>query len=520
MESWEESLDRARRATARSVSSSRARGADSSYYVGSTRSHAAQGASDASGSSDALSVSAAMALAKGALEGVTVKVIGEVSELSNKAGYKAVYFTVKDKSAALPCMMWNNRFRACGVDMTIGSLVELTGRFTLYAAKGRMNFDVFSIQLAGEGNLRVQVANLARKLAAEGLCDERRKRPVPENIQTVGLVTSPRGDAVHDVLRTLRRRWPMARVLVAGVPVEGANAPRELVRGIECVAAAGAEAVLLVRGGGSYEDLMPFNDEGLARAIAACPVPVVTGIGHEPDTSIADLVADVRASTPTGAAEAVSPVAAELSQALTQRARRLHDGLSHRLDGSRARIERMATRPVFTDPMYLIGQDAQTLDFLSERLSRALPGRVDANKAQVAALASRLARALPGSMSRARTELSALSGRIAAAGPRILQGDSSRVDALAKSLAAKGRSITPRFASEVGLAASRLNDLSPLSVIARGYSISRNEKREVVSRTEQAPVGSRLAVQVSDGELSCRVEAAHSNDKQESEVAK
>ncbi len=519
MESWEESLERARRATVRGGSSPRSRGADSSYYVGSTRADSSQG-DGVSSSSDALTVSGAMALAKGALEGVTVKVIGEVSELSNKAGYKAVYFTVKDKSAALPCMMWNNRFRACGVDMAIGSLVELTGRFTLYAAKGRMNFDVFSIQLAGEGNLRVQVANLARKLAAEGLCDERRKRPVPENIQTVGLVTSPRGDAVHDVLRTLRRRWPMARVLVAGVPVEGANAPRELVRGIECVAVAGAEAVLLVRGGGSYEDLMPFNDEGLARAIAACPVPVVTGIGHEPDTSIADLVADVRASTPTGAAEAVSPVASELSRSLVLRSRQLHDGLSRRLDGSRARIERMATRPVFTDSMYLTGSDAQTLDFLSERLSRALPGRVDADKAQVDALANRLVRALPGSVSRARMGLSALSGRIAAAGPRILQGDASRVGALSRSLAAQGRSITPRFASEVGLAASRLNDLSPLSVIARGYSISRNEKREVVSRTEQAPVGSLLAVQVSDGELTCRVEAAHSNNDKESEVAK
>ena len=520
MEPWEESLDRARRATARTGSSSRARASESSYYVGSTGRGADTGAPDASSSSDALTVSGAMALAKGALEDVTVKVIGEVSELSNKAGYKAVYFTVKDKSAALPCMMWNNRFRACGVDMAIGSLVELTGRFTLYAAKGRMNFDVFSIQLAGEGNLRVQVANLARKLAAEGLCDERRKRPVPANIQTVGLVTSPRGDAVHDVLRTLRRRWPMARVLVAGVPVEGANAPRELVRGIECVAATGAEAVLLVRGGGSYEDLMPFNDEGLARAIAACPVPVVTGIGHEPDTSIADLVADVRASTPTGAAEAVSPVASELSQALTQRARRLHDGLSRRLDGSRARIERVATRPVFTDSMYLIGSDAQTLDFLSDRLSRALPGRIDADKSQVDALSGRLARALPTSVSRARAEVSALSSRIAAVGPHLVQGDASRASALAKSLAARGRSITPRFASEVGLAASRLNDLSPLSVIARGYSISRNEKREVVSRTEQAPVGSLLSVQVSDGELSCRVEAAHSNNKEESEVAK
>ena len=128
----------------------------------------------------ALSVSAAMALAKGALEGVTVRLVGEVSEVSAKPGYKAVYFTVKDTAASLPCMMWNNRYQASGVTLRVGALVELTGRFTLYAAKGRMNFDVFSVALAGEGNLRMQVADRARRLAAEGLTDAARKRAVPE----------------------------------------------------------------------------------------------------------------------------------------------------------------------------------------------------------------------------------------------------------------------------------------------------------------------------------------------------
>ena len=183
--------------------------------------------SEGGGSPDALSVSGAMALAKGALEGVTVRLVGEVSEVSNKPGYKAVYFTVKDQRAALPCMMWNNRFQASGVRLAVGQLVELTGRFTLYAPKGRMNFDVFSIALAGEGNLRMQVANLARKLEAEGLMAPARKRPVPAYPALVGLVTSPRGAAVHDVLRTLRRRFPLARVLVAGVAVEGSSAPAE-----------------------------------------------------------------------------------------------------------------------------------------------------------------------------------------------------------------------------------------------------------------------------------------------------
>ena len=213
---------------------------------------AAARADAAAGGAEALSVSAAMALAKGALEGVTVRLVGEVSEVSNKPGYKAVYFTVKDKSAALPCMMWNNRYQAAGVSLSVGMLVELTGRFTLYAPKGRMNFDVFSVALAGEGNLRLQVANLASKLQAEGLMDAARKRALPQLPASIGLVTSPRGAAVHDVLRTLRRRFPLARVLVAGVPVEGAGAPAGIVEGMRSVCAAGAEVVLVVRGGGSF----------------------------------------------------------------------------------------------------------------------------------------------------------------------------------------------------------------------------------------------------------------------------
>lgn len=186
-------------------------------------------------SSDALSVSAALAIAKSALESCTVTLIGEVSEVSNKSGYKAVYFTVKDSKASLPCLMWKNRFEKAGITLSVGTLVQLTGRFSLYAAKGRMNFDVFSIALAGEGDLRLKVANLARSLAAEGLTDPARKRPIPKYPEVIGLVTSPRGAAVHDVLRTLRRRYPLARIVFAGVPVEGPQAPSLLIAAMEAV---------------------------------------------------------------------------------------------------------------------------------------------------------------------------------------------------------------------------------------------------------------------------------------------
>ncbi|MEG0322977.1 MAG: exodeoxyribonuclease VII large subunit, partial [Raoultibacter sp.] len=226
--------------------------------------------------SEPLSVSAALSLAKNSLESFMVKLIGEVSEVNNKPGYKAVYFTVKDSGASLPCMMWLTRYKSAGFDLRVGMLVELTGRFTLYAPKGRMNFDVFGMAIAGEGNLRLQVANLAKKLEAEGLMRPERKRQIPRLPEKIGLVTSPRGAAVHDVLRTLRRRFPLADIVLAGVAVEGPAAPAGLIEALLAVQRAGVEVVLLVRGGGSFEDLMPFNDESLARTIASMPIPVVT----------------------------------------------------------------------------------------------------------------------------------------------------------------------------------------------------------------------------------------------------
>ena len=408
-----------------------------------------------------MTVSAALALAKQSLESLTVTIVGEVSEVSVKAGYKAAYFTVKDSSASLPCMMWNNRYRASGIQLAVGQLVQMTGRFTLYAAKGRMNFDVFSIALAGEGDLRLRVANIARKLQAEGLTDPARKRTLPTYPDRIGLVTSPRSAAVHDVLRTLRRRYPVARVLLAGVPVEGASAPSGMIEGLQAVVAAGAQVVLVVRGGGSFEDMMPFNDEGLARAIAACPVPVVTGIGHEVDTSIADMVSDLRASTPTAAAEAVSPSRESLDALFASRAESLRAGSAFMMGQLRARLARMAERPVFLDPMQLIAADAQALDAASERLSRALPN----------------------SMARNSQALDAARLRLAAAGPNLLS----------------------RFDNQMRSGASRLHDLSPVAVLGRGYSITRTIDGDVVRSIDQAPTGSVIQVSVADGRLACEV---------------
>lgn len=433
---------------------------------------------------EALSVSGAVALAKGALERVSVRLVGEVSELSIKPSYKAVYFTVKDRKAALPCLMWNDRYRAAGLDLRLGMLVELTGYFTLYEAKGRMNFNVVRLAPAGEGVLRMQIAQLARKLQAEGLMGQARKRALPAYPERIGLVTSPSGATVHDVLRTLRRRWPLARVLLAGVPVEGARAVDAMIAGMRCVAQAGAEVILLIRGGGSFEDHLPFNDERLARAIASMPVPVVTGIGHEPDNSIADMVADVRGSTPTYAADAVSPAQADLRRHLAALSGRLASAERTRIERARMRTMRLAMLPLFREPMRLFEGEAQKLDDLAGRLGQAIPRTLERDRAKLVVMHATLTRMLS----------------------RATERPAHRVDALRDRVRYRGETLTTRFKGEVSVAAAALQTLSPLGVLARGYAIARGPEGGVIASVDAVRPGDEVTIALSDGELQCAVE--------------
>ncbi|HET6350783.1 MAG TPA: exodeoxyribonuclease VII large subunit [Coriobacteriia bacterium] len=409
-----------------------------------------------------LSVSEAMQRAKGALESVRLTVVGEVSEFSDKPGYKAAYFTISDAGASMPCLMWRDIYEAAGTPLRCGMQVEITGFFTAYAPKGRMQFQVRRLQPAGEGRLRMQVAEIARKLQAEGLMAPERKRALPAFPDKIAVVTSPRGKAVHDVLRTLRRRYPLAEVLLAGVAVEGENAPAAIAEGMAVAAQAGPDVILLVRGGGSYEDLLPFSSEIVARAVATSPVPVVTGIGHEPDTSIADMVADLRASTPTAAAESVAPAVEELANTLRRERRALGRALAHRVQAAAHRVQRIAERPAFADPRTLLGTAFQTLDLLGARLNRAIPE----------------------SLRRDRERMERVKAKLVAVGPRISE----------------------RAQSVVALQAARLDNLSPLKILGRGYAAAFGaDGHTVVRSVGQVNVGERIVVKVSDGQIGCSV---------------
>ena len=435
------------------------------------------------GEKEALSVSAAITIAKSLLQQHAFRITGEVSELSDKPGYKAVYFTIKDNDATLSCLMWKNRYAQAGVPLRIGAKVVVTGKFTIFAPKGRMNFEVSSLSLAGDGDLRAQVAALAEKLRQEGLMDTARKRPLVIYPQRIGLVTSPRGAAVHDVLRTLRRRFPAAKILLAGVPVEGKQASLNMIEALHTVVAAGAEEVLVVRGGGSFEDLMPFNDEALARAIAQCPVPVITGIGHEPDTSIADMVADYRASTPTAAAEAVSPHQRDVALLLDEDACRMKSVMMARLNRSDEYLNQIAARPVFRDPLSLFATDFQMLDVLQMSLDRSLGRYLPVQIQNLNQLSHALNQAELALLHRYRDSLVSLQTVLEKVGTKSLE---------------------PRV-SEVALMAARLHDLSPLKTLARGWSIAHNEDGVVVQSITQVKPGDRLSVRVKDGLIDTNV---------------
>lgn len=310
---------------------------------------------------------------------------------------------------------------------------------------------------------------------------------------------------MRDVLRTLRRRFPLATVSVAGVPVEGKTAAEGMVRALAACALEGCDVILLVRGGGSFEDLMPFNDEALARAVAASPVPVVTGIGHEPDTTIADMVSDHRASTPTAAAEAVSPSPEQMNALFASYAERLSGPLGHRLERTRIRLDAVAGRPVFRDSAALIAEDLMRLDMASDRLHRALPESLARNRTSLDAYEGRLRRSL--SFDARRTRLESMQTRLNASGKRILDREAAAFGSATERMRAIGATLTSAARHDLALRAGHLHDLSPLSILSRGYAMATDRDGHVVKHADAGLVGSAIKVRVSDGVLDCSVES-------------
>lgn len=299
-----------------------------------------------------------------------VWVQGEISNLSTP-GSGHIYFTLKDSAASLRCVIWKTNAFRLRQSLANGQLVEAHGYISIYEAGGQYQLYIDSLRLAGEGALFQEFVRLKNKLEAEGLFDPQRKRPIPPFPQRIGVVTSPTGAALQDILNTLKRRFPFAEVLIAPASVQGEAAPREIIAGLKNLWTHTVDLILVARGGGSLEDLWAFNDEGVVRAVAGSPVPVISGVGHETDFTLTDFAADVRAPTPTGAAMLATPDITELADTLRQYADRLNSAILTNLIGMKRDLNEVYTRLEHNSPINQVRSQQQTVDFLQERLWQA-----------------------------------------------------------------------------------------------------------------------------------------------------
>lgn len=393
-----------------------------------------------------------------------VRVTGELASFT-RASSGHCYFTLKDAQAQLRCAMFKRAASLLDFAPREGELVELTGRLDIYGPRGDLQLIVESMTRQGQGNLFEQFMRLKAALEAEGLFDAARKRPLPAVPRTIGLVTSLGAAALHDVVTALRRRAPHVQVVLAPALVQGEGAAPALVQALESLyryrgaQSQGLDAILLVRGGGSMEDLWAFNDEQLARTIAASPVPVVSGVGHETDFTIADFVADVRAPTPTAAAEMVSPATQQLQDLVDSQQDRLQAALERVVDRQAQRLDGVAAR--LGRPSTIVTQRSAGLVSLRQRMLHAVVSDVQWKRS---------------------------------GWQHIQQG-------LLPSLARAHQAQQERTA-RAGL---RLELLDPSLVLRRGYAWLSDTSGHAVTRAAQLQPGDRLRATLADGAVDVQV---------------
>jgi exodeoxyribonuclease VII large subunit len=329
-------------------------------------------------------------LLEGDLEMQDVWVEGEISNLS-KPNSGHIYFTLKDKNASLKCMMWKPDAARLRVSLQDGMAIEAHGRITVYEPSGQYQLVVNLIQPKGEGALYQEFLRLKAMLEAEGLFDIERKRPIPELPRKIGIVTSQTGAALRDILNTLRRRLPLAQVILAPSPVQGVDAPPALVNALVSINKKNPDVILLARGGGSIEDLWAFNDERVVRAVADSKAPVICGVGHETDFTLCDFSADLRAPTPTAAAElATQTTVDDLQELLTSYSSRISSLTLNLLAEQKALISSVTARLKYISPERSVQSEYQHLDEFSRRAFSALTHRIQLQISSVSGISKRL----------------------------------------------------------------------------------------------------------------------------------
>ncbi len=434
---------------------------------------------------EVVSVSWLNRAAREALEGSIplLWVGGEISTLT-RAASGHLYFTLKDADAQVRCTMWRNRAQMLPFKLEHGMRVEVRALVTLFEPRGDYQLNVESVRHAGVGNLYEAFLRLKARLEAEGLFDPAIKRPLPRFPRGVAVVTSPQAAAWQDVIAAFARRAPHLPLCLYPTLVQGDGAPARIAAAIRRAgaraAADGNDVLLLVRGGGSLEDLAAFNDEAVARAIRACPLPVVVGVGHETDVSIADFAADLRAATPTAAAEITSAGFVDLRDHLERLSMRISRAMQRRFETAAQRLDRAAAR--LTHPRQRIEQARLRLGNLEQRLQARIQRQLAASQARTTALGLRLTARRPDLAARKRT-VDTLAARLERAGRSLIQRQQDRLDALGQ----------------------HLSHLDPKGVLARGYSITRDADGGIVRDAASLEPGSRIRVEFHVGEVDATV---------------
>ncbi|PQO40969.1 exodeoxyribonuclease VII large subunit [Blastopirellula marina] len=396
-----------------------------------------------------LSVSQLTALIQGTLEMAipAVWVAGEISNLSQpRSGH--VYLTLKDDEAQIRAVIWRNTAAKLPFDLEDGQEVLCHGQLDVYPPRGSYQLVIREIEPRGVGSLQLKLRQLQQKLSAEGLFDADRKRPIPKFPRRIAFVTSPTGAAVRDFLEVMNRRWKNVEVLVIPARVQGDGAAQEIAAGIRLAnqLAQRPDVLVVGRGGGSMEDLWCFNEEVVVRAIAASEIPTISAVGHEIDVTLADFAADVRALTPSEAAELAVPAMAEIQERLSTFQQRLATGLRSTYERAAAKLELLSRNRIFTHPFEMVHDYQHALDELDAAATRAIRRRLQ-----------------------------------------------NAQEALARRSA-------------------QLEAMSPLAVLARGYSVTRNSEQEVIRTTSQVQVGDEIETILPHGRIHSRVESIEPNE--------
>lgn len=410
---------------------------------------------------------------------------GEVSNLAQPVSGH-IYFSLKDPAAQVRCAMFRSKRLLLNFKPANHQQVLVRARVGLYEGRGDFQLIVEHMEPAGEGALRLELEQLKQKLAADGLFGELQKRPLPPVPHQVGLITSPTGAAIRDLISVLQRRFPALPVVVYPAQVQGQGAAGELVAALDLANVRGeCDVLILARGGGSLEDLQAFNDEALARAIRRSAIPVVTGIGHEIDLTIADLAADRRGATPSAAAELVSPSAEHLMQRLAASEQRLTSAQMRVLSARRQRFAAAERHLRLLHPLGRLQRQQQRVDDLQRRMETALAGRLESVRGRLGPLALRMKGASPrGELERRRLIAEALARRLHEAAGRALKARSERLARAVQGLEAR----------------------SPLATLSRGYAIMRKiPEGRIVTDSAQVELRDRIEARLARGGLMLEV---------------